>query len=209
MKPYFETKNGVLYHGDCMDIMEGMDDNSVDLVLTDPPYGIADNYLKPSAKGEWSKLYSVKIEWDNFAPQVTIERSLAVGKNAIIWGGNYFMLPPMRGWLIWDKMQKHTSGHAELAYTNLDIPIRNYAYCRAQLANEGKQHPTQKPLGLFRWCISLCNCETVLDPFLGSGTTAIACEQLNRKWIGIEREEQYCEIAAKRLSEPMQRSLLA
>jgi site-specific DNA-methyltransferase (adenine-specific) len=166
-----------LYLGDCMEVMPLV--GKVDAILTDPPYGIARDYLKAGKSGEWSKLYGEQIEWDDSAPQIALEAAIQLTNDAIVWGGNYFTLPPKRGWLIWDKMQQHTSGHAELAWTSLDVPIRNFAYCRAQLASEGKQHPTQKPVALMQWCLSfLPDAETILDPFMGSGTTLVACAKM-------------------------------
>ncbi len=191
--------NATLYLGDCMDILPTIE--QVDAVITDPPYGIADDYLKPSNKGEWSNLYSNKITWDSFAPQKAVDLFLLICNEAIIWGGNYFVLEPKRGWLIWDKMQNHTSGHAELAWTNVDIPIRNFSYSRAQLSTEHKRHPTQKPVSLMKWCIDVCknNPQTILDPFMGSGTTGVAAMEMGRKFIGIERERQYFDIACERI----------
>ncbi len=194
-----EIGDATLYLGDCMDILPTLD--KVDAVITDPPYGIADDFLKPSAKGEWATLYAEKITWDSFAPQKAVDLAVSLAKNSIVWGGNYFVLEPKRGWLIWDKMQNHTSGHAELAWTNLDIPIRSFAYSRAQLSTEQKQHPTQKPIGLMAWCIDLANPETILDPFMGSGTTGVAAIQMGRKFIGIEREPKYFDIACKRIEQ--------
>jgi DNA modification methylase len=188
-----------LYLGDCLEVMPAL--GKVDACLTDPPYGIARENLKAGKTGEWSKLYSEQITWDDFAPQDCVEMAMEKsGGIAIIWGGNYFTLPPMRGWLIWDKMQWHTSGHAELAWTSCDIPIRDFKYSRAQLASEKKQHPTQKPVALMEWCLGfLPNAETILDPFMGSGTTLVACAKLGRKGIGIELDPDYFEIACKRV----------
>ena len=172
------------------------------VLITDPPYGIAEDYLKPSKKGEWSSLYSEKIEWDSFAPNDAVLLAISISSNAIVWGGNYFGLTPKRGWLIWDKMQSHSSGHAELAWTNLNIPVRSFAYSRAQLATEQKQHPTQKPVSLMKWCIELAgNSQPILDPFMGSGTTGVAAIQLGRKFIGIEREPKYFDIACRRIEQ--------
>lgn len=193
-----------LYLGDCLEVMPLL--GKVDAVVTDPPYGIARENLKSRKTGEWSKLYSEKITWDDFAPQNCVE--MAMGKSgsvAIIWGGNYFTLPPKRGWLIWDKMQWHTSGHAELAWTSCDIPIRDFKYSRGQLSSEKKQHPTQKPVALMEWCLGfLPNAETILDPFMGSGTTGVACAKLGRKFIGIELDERYFNIACERISKAYQ-----
>lgn len=192
--------DATLYLGDCMDILPTLP--KVDAVITDPPYGIADDYLKPSNKGEWCNLYSEKITWDSFAPDEAVSIAISLSSKAIVWGGNYFKLPPQRGWLIWDKMQSHTSGHAELAWTNINIPIRSFAYSRAQLSNEHKQHPTQKPIGLMAWCIDLAgNPELILDPFMDSGTTGVAAIQMGRKFIGIEREQKYFDIACQRIEQ--------
>jgi site-specific DNA-methyltransferase (adenine-specific)/modification methylase len=192
--------DATLYLGDCMDILPTLP--KVDAVITDPPYGIANDYLKPNKSGEWSALYSEKITWDSFAPDEAVSIAIFLSNKAIVWGGNYFKLPPQRGWLIWDKMQSHSSGHAELAWTNLDIPIRSFAYSRASLANEHKQHPTQKPVGLMTWCIDLAgNSELILDPFMGSGTTGVAAMQMGRKFIGIEREPKYFDIACQRIEQ--------
>ena len=198
MKPTEIIGNCSLWLGDCREILPHLP--RVDLVLTDPPYGIADDYLKASTKGEWSKLYSNQIGWDSFAPSELVSMSVSIGDKSIVWGGNYFNLEPMRGWLIWDKMQNHSSGHAELAWSNIDIPVRNFSYCRAQLAIEGKQHPTQKPVALMEWCIDLVkNTQTVADPFAGSGTTGVACVRMGKTFYGIEREPKYFDIMCARI----------
>lgn len=199
--------DATLYLADCMDVLPKLD--KVDAVITDPPYGIADNYLKPSLKGKWAGLYSEKITWDSFAPEEAIKKFILKAKDSIIWGGNYFSLEPKRGWLIWDKMQNHTSGHAELAWTTLDIPIRSFAYSRVQLSNEIKLHPTQKPVSLMKWCIDLTkNTQIILDPFMGSGTTGVAAIQMGRKFIGIEREESYFNIACERIEQATKQASL-
>ena len=198
MTPYYETSLGKLYHGDCLDIMPQLE--PVDLVLTDPPYGLGDR-MKDDA-GEWAKGFHEAPEWDNETVcNDLVLFAIKMANHAIIWGGNYYDLPPMRGWLSWDKKQSHTSGHFELAWTTLDIPTRNYRLSRVEAYSRmNKEHPTQKPTGLFVWCIELAgDVGNVLDPFLGSGTTAVACERLKRRWIGIEISEEYCEIAAKRI----------
>jgi site-specific DNA-methyltransferase (adenine-specific)/modification methylase len=182
-----------------MDVLPTLD--KVDAVITDPPYGMG-SVLKDKG-GQWGGLYTEKngFYWDETAPDVVLTFPNIADK-VIVWGGNYFELMPKRGWLIWDKMQSHSSGHAELAWTNLDIPIRSFAYSRAQLSTENKQHPTQKPVGLMAWCIELAgNPETILDPFMGSGTTGVAAIQLGRKFIGIEREPKYFDIACKRIEQ--------
>jgi site-specific DNA-methyltransferase (adenine-specific) len=121
----------------------------------------------------------------------------------IIWGGQYLGLAPSGSWLVWDKgVRDFTAGHCELAWTNLRKPIRAFNYAHGQLASEGKEHPTQKPLPLMQWCLGfLPDAETILDPFAGSGTTGVACVNLGRKFIGIEIEPRYFDIACRRIEE--------
>jgi DNA modification methylase len=191
-----------LYLGDCMSIMPEL--GRFDAVVTDPPYGLGDK-LRPKS-GLWKEwpLMAARMNgatWDNKV-SAAVPSALEKADNAIIWGGNYYDLPPMRGWLIWDKMQAHSGSHAELAWTTIDIPVRTFSYCRAQLASEGKQHPTQKPVGLMAWCLEfLPKAETILDPFMGSGTTGVACVQLGRRFTGIELDPDYFDIACRRIDE--------
>ena len=203
MKPYFETELGKLYHGDCIEILPRLE--PVDLVLTDPPYGIGDKCVGGCGKSHgWANSHAekyVRNNWDSSPPcedcfKLICEKS----DKQIIWGGNYFKLEPSRCWLVWNKPERgFTLAEAELAWTNADNVVR--VFDRRRHEND-RVHPTQKPLSLFIWCLSLSwtkKTNTVLDPFLGSGTTAVACERLNRRWIGIEIEEKYCEISAKRI----------
>jgi DNA modification methylase len=123
---------------------------------------------------------------------------------SIIWGGNYFPLPPRRGWLIWDKIvREFSSGHCELAWTTLDQPTRAFSYANGQLATEGKLHPTQKPLPLMSWCLGFLpnSVGLIVDPFMGAGTTLRAAKDRGLRSIGVELDERYCEIAAKRLAQ--------
>jgi hypothetical protein len=123
--------------------------------------------------------------------------------NFIVWGANYFCdkLPPGPGWLLWDKGQRIDQADGELAATSLRMPLRVFTLNRVAIATDGAVHPTQKPLALMRWCLSFVPDGTILDPFMGSGTTLVAAKQLGRKAIGIEIEERYCEIAVKRLAQ--------
>jgi len=207
MKPYFETKLGKLYHGDCKDLMYHL--KPVDLILTDPPYGIGEAAGKNRSRGKAAiaKDYGNK-KWDNSIPdKQTFHLMLSGSKNQIIFGGNYFVeyLTNSPCWLVWDKRNGKTDfADCELAWTSFKTAVRKFDFTWNGMIREGREkkyHPTQKPLLLF--CRILANyskeTDTVLDPFLGSGTTALACEQLGRQWIGIEKEEEYCEIAAKRI----------
>ena len=188
--------NCTLYLGDCREILPTL--GEVDAVVTDPPYGLGSKL--DGGSGEWGVMYSDGApEWDReIHPSVV--GLVGIADEVVIWGGNYYPLPPKRGWLVWDKMQKHSSGHCELAWSNIDQPTRTYRYARAQLASEGKRHPTQKPLGLMEWSLSfLPTAETVLDRFMGSGTTGVACAKMGRSFIGIEIDEGYFEIACERI----------
>jgi DNA modification methylase len=194
LKPYYEEDGIVLYHGDCREILPEV--GPVDAVITDPPYGIR----KLMQGGTWAKknLYiSDGAIWDSAPPAKEVfDLLLTKGQKIIIWGGNYFPLPPARCWLIWNKPERNfTLADAELAWTNLDKPVRTF-----DLPRLGRRplHPTEKPLLLMSWCCSFVEGDT-LDPFAGSGTTLVAAKQLGRKAIGIEIEESYCEIAANRL----------
>ena len=201
MKPYYEHEGITIYHGDCRDILPTLE--PVDLVLTDPPYGIGDKWNGGAGgKSSWRIPAVETHKWD----MKTVEGVLdlpSIGE-CIIWGGNYYALPPVRCWLIWDKKQPDTwtTAQAEMAWTNFDRPTRVFrmAQCEAY-GTMNKVHPSQKPIELMRWCLKWSMGNTILDPFMGSGTTLRAAKDFGRKAIGIEIEEKYCEIAAKRLSQ--------
>jgi site-specific DNA-methyltransferase (adenine-specific) len=201
MKPYYDDGQITIYHGNCREILPTLE--PVDLVLTDPPYGIAHKWVGGRGHG-WansSAQGAARNEWDAVAPDgITIAQILASGKDAILWGGNYFALPPSRGWLVWNKPERNfTLSEAELAWTTRDAVIRVFDCHRS---DTGRIHPTQKPVDLFHWCLEFFpDATTILDPFMGSGTTLRAAKDLGRKAIGIEIEERYCEVAVKRLAQ--------
>jgi DNA modification methylase len=211
-KPYHETDHGVLYQGDCLDILPTLADKSVDLVLTDPPYGIgASNKSFRSGKG-WADYGD--STWDNEVPaKECFDIMLKGSENQIIWGGNYFAkyLPVSMGWLVWNKMQRNFSlADGELAWTSFNNALRIFDYSRGAALQDGKVHPTQKPVALFGWCLQNYSKEQdlILDPFAGSGTTAIACIRYNRRYILIEKEEKYCDIAAKRIESELDQTTI-
>lgn len=201
MKPYYDDGKGiVIYHGDCRDILPTLD--PVDLVLTDPPYGIAEVWKGGSGHG-WANAQEQGVtrnEWDRVPCDELMLLVCSKGQEVVIWGGNYFHLPISRGWFIWNKPERgFTLSEAEMAWTTRDNVIRVFDAHRSDV---GRQHPTQKPISLMRWCIGFFpDAQTVLDPFMGSGTTLRAAKDLGRKAIGIEIEEKYCEIAARRMSQ--------
>ena len=206
MKPYYKTELGKLYHGDCLEIMPELE--TVDLVLTDPPYGIKENAHRVASRTKLATTTDYgDFDWDNKpASKEEITAIIAAGKNAIIWGGNYFHVLPARGWLVWDKLNSGNFADCELAWTNLKMSVRIFRFMwngmiRAGEARSKKRvHPAQKPIELMMWCLSFVpNAKLILDPMSGSGTTGIACEKLNRKYILIEKEEKYCEISKQRI----------
>ena len=197
--PYYQDDAVTIYCGDCREILPKL--GRFDLLLTDPPYGLGDKLHGGS--GEWSDQFLVAPEWDRVVVDAKlIDDAVLIADSAIVWGGNYYDLGIARCWLSWDKIQEHTSGHFELAWTNLDKPTRSFRMCRAQAYGKGKSHPTQKPVALMRWCLSFApDAETILDPFAGSCTTGVAAKLEGRKATLIELEERYCEIGANRLSQ--------
>jgi len=210
MKPYFETELGKLYNCDCLEFMKDMPDNSVGLVLTDPPYGIK---ADKGTDGYGNSKHTVKKyndSWDSKTPSAEyFIEILRTSKLAMIFGGNYFTdkLPMSRGWIVWDKVGEmkfnNPYSKCELIWTNKDMVCQKYVCIQMGFVSKEKErfHPTQKPVMLISNIINdYIDDGVVFDPFLGSGTTAVACEKLNRRWIGIEISEKYCEIAAKRIS---------
>jgi len=186
--------DATLYLGDCRDILPTLD--KVDAVVTDPPYGLG----KRMQGGTWGAQdhNSGFLKWDIDAPHDVVDRLLALGVPSIIWGGNYFQVPPSRCWLNWDKVNAvPTMADFEQAWTNLDRPSKRKAL---PVGRVEFGHPTQKPLPLMEWCLSFIpDAVTILDPFMGSGTTGVACAQLGRSFIGIEREPSYFDIACRRI----------
>jgi len=171
-----------------------------DLLLTDPPYGI--NADRQHFEGHGWVLRE-KTEWDKDRPsREAIEHARAMASEQIVWGGNYFTdyLPPSMGWLVWDKGQRDFSlADCELAWRSERKAARVFTYARAKSNREERHHPTQKPVGLMAWCVEQSNdAKTIYDPFLGSGTTLIAAEQLGRKCYGMEISPQYCDVIVKR-----------
>lgn len=185
-----------LHLGDCLEVMKQMPDKSVDLVLTDPPYGIG------IAKNPFRQKFEKK-EWDNFIPtKEYFDEIIRVSKHQIIWGGNYFSehLPPSRCFYIWDKVQpeKFSSAMVEMAWCSKQSPAKMF---KQRVTAFKKFHPTTKPINLMEWCLTFFpDALTVLDPFMGSGSTGVACNNLNRKFIGIEQDPTYFEIAKERIN---------
>jgi DNA modification methylase len=214
MTPYYAQGGVTIYCGDARDILPQLE--PVDCVLTDPPYGIGENRSRvmsrsrpsPRWRGAYARDYG-EFHWDA-APvdQRLLDEARALGQEQIIFGGNYFSLPPSAAWLVWDKMNGGNDfADCELAWTNLKQAVRIIHHCWNGFQRKGGEdrwHPTQKPLSVIRWCLSWSKTHgTILDPFMGSGTTLLAAKQLGRHAIGVEIEEKYCQIAIKRLQQDM------
>ncbi len=167
-----------------------------DAIVTDPPYGIG---ITKSNRLAVSRGMGGKI-WDDRPADIV--PLLAMGCRMIVWGGNYFDLPPCRGPLVWDKNNAGRDfADFEMAWTNLDMVARRIVF-RPMNMDGGKLHPTQKPVSVMEWCLGfLPHAQTILDPFMGSGTTLVACQRLGRRGTGIEIDPEYFEIACRRVDE--------
>ena len=179
-----------------MEVLPTLD--KVDAVVTDPPFGIG--FAAQPTK--WQREAGAKpTSWDDAAPQEIVEHLLDIGQHVVIWGGNYFRLPPSRGWLTWYKPDSPPSmASFEMAWTNQDKNARQIERSISATNAERVGHPTQKPLCVMQFSIDyIPACETILDPFMGSGTTGVACIQTERRFIGIEKEPKYFDIACQRI----------
>lgn len=212
VRPYYDDGAVTIYHGDWRQVATALGD--VDAVVTDPPYGIGADKRQADRAGKQhgkalvpSRDYGAS-DWDREPPPARdLARLRGIGRHHIFWGGNYFDLPPASGWLVWDKMTGN-NGYAdcELAWTDLPMVVRCFRFQwmgMLQQIPEERYHPTQKPLPLMRWCLGLLpdTAQVILDPYMGSGTTLRAAKDLGRRAIGIEAEERYCDIAAKRMGQ--------
>lgn len=204
--------DATLYLGDCMDILPTLD--KVDAVITDPPYGIGiDRAMAASSGGQSGGMLAKKgvyvaSGWDDAPMSLELANLIMQkGDDIIFWGGNYYGLPASQCWLVWDKKVNGNFADCELAWTNMKKPVRKFEWMWNGMLRQGGEkrngHPTQKPLALMAWCIEQClsPANTILDPFMGSGTTGVATIQMGRKFIGIEREPKYFDIACKRIEQ--------
>ena len=193
--------DATLYHGDCLEILPTL--GKVDAVITDPPYGIGKDGQKLTTGGHGGRKAYEFMGWDSQRPSAeAFALMLSAAPKHVIWGGNYFadLLPPTGKWFVWDKGQRINQSDGELAWTHEQGALRICTMNRVELLLDGTEHPTQKPVRLMTWCIDqIGNPQTILDPFMGSGTTGVACANLGRKFIGIEIERKYFDIACERI----------
>lgn len=208
IKPYYQDEWVTIYNGDCREILPEIP--KVDLVLTDPPYGIAHpTDYKSRGRGKLADCRDYPRVYDDdkpFDPKLL----LSLNVPTLLFGANYFAdrLPPSSGWIVWDKCRPDTLDQAscELAWTNFVKGTRVFHFMwhgMLRASDEELYHPTQKPIALMNWILNLrwTPAGTVLDPYFGSGSTLVACKLSGRYCIGIEINKAYCDIAIKRLQQ--------
>lgn len=202
--------NATLYLGDCREILPTLP--KVDAVITDPPYGIKKDGQAKTTGGHGGRKGYEFLGWDSERPDAEIFRLiLAAAEKQVIWGGNYFadLLPATGKWLVWDKGQRINQSDGELAWTHEAGALRICTMNRVELMTDGAEHPTQKPVRLMEWSIGQVKATgTVLDPFMGSGSTGVACMRLVQPFIGIEREPKYFDIACRRIDDAQRQGRL-
>lgn len=212
--------NATLYLGDCRDVLPTLE--NVDAVVTDPPYGIGrsgQSGMLGTKRGRINtRTAHEDLGWDGERlDAATLGLVLASGRDAIIWGGNYYadLLPASSKWLVWDKGQRIQQSDGELAWTNMGGALRIVTINRAEIGQDAERwrgpsfHPTQKPVLLMKWCLThLAGAASIIDPFMGSGTTGVAAVMAGLRFIGIEREERYFDVACKRIEDAQRQGSL-
>lgn len=228
MTPYYEQDGVTIYHCDNREVLgewEGLRTQSFDLLLTDPPYGLKQGQEQKRGGSGASRTmtgffagqprsyrgeYGVDESWDDELAEAAVARARAICRHQVIFGGNYYDLPPARCWLVWDKQNDGTDfADCEMAWTNFDRAVRRIIYrWNGMLQQPGRPkepriHPAQKPEAVIVWALGLApaSVKTVLDPFMGIGTTLVAAKRLGKQAVGIEQSERWCEVAAKRLQQ--------
>lgn len=216
------------YNADCMDYLKEFPDDYFDLAIVDPPYGGgSDEYsaqtqryggwfsryfdseeqkrIKAESRGgQWASKYGNNIcEWDVAPTEEYFEELFRVSKNQIIWGGNYFALPPTRCFVVWRKSQipeRFTMSMCEYAWTSFNKNAKVFDFPSFGI-NEDRFHPTQKPVALYKWLLSnyAKHGDLILDTHVGSASSLIACEELGFEYVGFEIDEEYYRKACERL----------
>ena len=199
-------ENVTLYEGDCREILPTLD---LSAVVTDPPYG--SGFAGQPTK--WQRRAGMtKRGWDepevHAEVQKTIDLVVSRSREIIIWGGNYFTLPPSRGWLVWTKPDSPPSmADLELAWTNYDMNSRLF---KKSISSTNKErdlraapHSTLKPISIMEWSLDVVTSRSICDPFMGSGTTGVACAKTGRSFVGIEIDPEYFDTACRRIEDAM------
>jgi site-specific DNA-methyltransferase (adenine-specific) len=226
MTPYYQDGAVTIYHGDCREVLPSIE--RADALVTDPPYGSGLSFdyarrFKPGVGDWWN--HSDRSGSSHHAPMVgdsePFDPSYLLAFDApkkVLWGANWYAnrLPDSGGWWVWDKRggkrdvteSDWPMGEGEIAWANIGKGVRIFRHTWFGLLRDSERglhlHPTQKPVALMVWCIERTGIPAgalVMDPYCGSGTTLRAAKDLGRKAIGIEIEERYCEIAAKRMQQ--------
>lgn len=194
----------VLYLADCLEVLPTLP--RVDALITDPPYGIS-FAAQPTL---WQRKAGQKPEaWDN-RKHGSVEALPKLAGVSVIWGGNYYALPPSRGWLCWHKPDAPPSmASLELAWTSLDKNARQISCSISATNPERCGHPTQKPVAVMRFSLDYAGMPRLtLDPFMGSGTTGVACVQAGLDFIGIEIDPRYFKLACERIENAQRQAAL-
>jgi site-specific DNA-methyltransferase (adenine-specific) len=185
-----------LYNADCRDVLPTL--GPVDAVITDPPYGIS-----YASKSGHVKEKGLQGDWDDKPVTDAVMTLPALAPLCVIWGGNYYPLPCTRGWLMWRKPDAPPSmAHGELAWTNVDQNLRVIDWSISATNPERVGHPTQKPVRVMSWSmeqVGVPEGATVLDPFMGSASTGIACIRTGRRFVGIEKDPTHYATALARI----------
>lgn len=204
-----------LFQGDCIEMIKAIPDKSIDLILTDPPYGKKADKGTNGFGSAKNRRYSGG--WDNTRPSAEVFAEMfRIAKNVVIFGGNYFadMLPPSNCWIVWDKKGnvpfQNPFADCELIYTTFKKPIKKIVFKQQGFITDSKDkrcHPTQKPSELVQMIIESFTKpgDLICDPFMGSGTTGIACINTGRRFIGMELDVGYYSVAEERLAEAEER----
>lgn len=196
-----------LYNEDCRFILPTL--KGVDAVVTDPPYGIGEAAGKNASSGNIATARDYgNDDWDDepVSPEL-LQAVLSSARWQVIFGGNYYAMPPSSCWLVWDKLNTGDFADCELAWTNLPKAVRRIQYRWNGMLRQNNEprgdHPTQKPLGVMKWCIQHLpdDAQTILDPFMGSGTTGVAAVKLGKRFIGVEKQAKYFDIACRRIED--------
>jgi DNA modification methylase len=209
IRPYYEQDGIVIYNADCRALLPLL---KADLILTDPPYGIGEARANNASRSSLAKSKDYGVaQWDDCPPAEWLFLVMReISRYQIIFGGNYFPLPPSKCWLVWDKVNGDNDfADCELAWTNLPKAVRKiewrwHGMLQQDMSDkEIRVHPTQKPEGVMKWAIKQApeDVATILDPFMGSGTSLVAAKSFGLKATGIEINEAYCEAAVQRLAQ--------
>lgn len=217
LQPTWQTADGSvrLFLGDCIEVLPTLEEGSVDAVVTDPPYGIGYEHRRVTS-GKWvTKHHNTPIIGDDspFDPGPWLKF-----REVVPWGAPHFSKRlPDGGWLVWDKRRgiedvQFSMSDGEAAWTNTTPSLRIFRHLWFGLARDSEigehYHPTQKPIALMEWCLSYVKGSQICDPFMGSGTTGVACVRTGRRFIGIEKEKKYFDIAVKRITDELNRAPL-